>query len=203
MVNINSTHCINVFILIYIEWFLISDNVCKWRYFALIIYEIRSNYNLSRYGDLRQGFIHAGNGDEKMSPASVHGDSRGKVFSSRWWRYGAKPNGEFSVDIPKWNSPSITTWTFSLFNYKSTRTIFTNNIFYIFTIAFTNRQYVMDTLLDISFLSSVLDTQHFLYFYYRFYQPSICNGYTTGHKFFAECPRHSAKAILHSAKNTQ
>ncbi|KAL5665099.1 hypothetical protein ACJX0J_025207, partial [Zea mays] len=58
----------------------------------------------------------------------------------------------------------------------STRTIFTNNIFYIFTIAFTNRQYVMDTLLDISFLlKKERDVRH-----YKYYANELIQKVTTG-----------------------
>jgi hypothetical protein len=68
-----------------------SNNVYKRKCFTLITNEVRSNYNLSGDGDPRLGFIPAGNGDgEEMSPASVRGDPRGEVFSSRGRGWGAK-----------------------------------------------------------------------------------------------------------------
>jgi hypothetical protein len=46
--------------------------------------KVQFNYNLSGDGDPRRGFIPAGNGDgEEMSPASIRGDPREEIFSSR------------------------------------------------------------------------------------------------------------------------
>jgi hypothetical protein len=79
-----------------------SNIVYKWQCFTLIINEVRFNYNLSGDGDLRRGFIPAGNGDEEeISPANVRGDSRREIFSS--WRqiWGAKTWRGIPVAISK------------------------------------------------------------------------------------------------------
>jgi hypothetical protein len=53
--------------------------------------------NLNGDGDPRWGFILAWNGDgEEMFPASLRGDPRGEVFSSRGRGWG---------DIPRWGIP--------------------------------------------------------------------------------------------------
>jgi hypothetical protein len=66
--------------------------VYKRQYLTLIAKYVCLNCNLNGDGDPRWGFIPAGNGDgEEMLPASVRGDPRGEVFSSRGRGWGAIP----------------------------------------------------------------------------------------------------------------
>jgi hypothetical protein len=61
------------------KWFLTSNNMYKWNFFALIIKDVRFNYNLNGDGKSRWGFIPAG-GWGKCSHKHSWGSLRGNFF---------------------------------------------------------------------------------------------------------------------------